>query len=82
MEESVRSIGPSPFITRHSVLRNGREHHVLSSRNHRKRLIEAELEKAALRGKGIFHGLWAPAKLNWWIGTIFALFGNFFYLSK
>jgi len=71
--ETVLSSGPWPFITRHALLRHGREQDVLSSRNHRKRLIEAGIREVVVFGRGVLATLWAPGQLNWWIGLVFAI---------
>jgi hypothetical protein len=68
----IEQRGPWPFVT-HRVFRVDDIGQLWSSRHHRKGLLgraAAERERIAAM---LWRCLWMPQRLNWWIGTIFAL---------
>ena len=80
--ELVLTAGPWPFVTRRQYRRRDGSHHVWHSRSHRKDLPGGEAAGPAGPGSGPFRWLWAPAKLNWWIGIVFALGSALFTLGS
>jgi hypothetical protein len=72
----IESIGPWPFISRHTLVTTDGERIVLRSRHHRKGLQRATNSVELLRC------LWMPEQLNWWIGIIFSLGALLFALGS
>jgi len=65
--EPARS--PWPFTTRHVFQLHDQTVRTWSSRHQRKGLRPVVPAEVAT----LWHCLWAPSQLNWWIGTIFAV---------
>ena len=84
--ECIESKGPWPFVTRRVYQASDQSKRIWSSRHHRKGLhSEAEhgRETTKARATGsIWRCLWMPRKLNWWIGTVFALGSLLFALAS
>jgi hypothetical protein len=78
----AQAIGPWPFVTRRVHRRADGYLAVWSSRHHRKKLVLPEAVKAVTIAETILHSLWMPRKLNWWIGTIFAVGSLLFALAS
>jgi hypothetical protein len=76
--EDAQASGPWPFVTRRIHRRADGSLTVWSSRHHRKKLILPEAVKAVAIAETILLSLCMPRKLNWWIGTIFAV-GSFLF---
>ncbi|MEZ5502456.1 MAG: hypothetical protein R3E50_07250 [Halioglobus sp.] len=74
----VESAGPWPFITQKVALRAGGLRETVSARLHRKGLAST----ASLVEHRLLAGLWQPRRLNWWIGTVFALGAALFALGS
>jgi hypothetical protein len=71
--QCVEASGPWPFVTRRIHRGVDGALAVWSSRHHRKRLVLPEAAKAIAITETLLRCLWMPRKLNWWIGTIFAV---------
>jgi hypothetical protein len=65
--------GPRPFVTRRVFKRSDGSLTEWHSRHHRKGLVRQEVARAEAINRLLIRCLWMPAKLNWWIGMIFAL---------
>jgi hypothetical protein len=65
--------GPWQFVTRRVYRAADDSEQVWSSRHHRKGLVSPEVAVAISITEMFLRCLWMPRKLNWWIGTIFAL---------
>lgn len=76
--ETIKAIGPWPFVTRKTLIRPDGSQVVVHSRHHRKGLIVSEAAEVLTVGERWLHCLWMPGQLNWWIGTIFAM-GSFLF---
>ena len=74
----VEATGPWPFITRRIHRRADGSLAVWSSRHHRKGLALPEVARAAELAETLVRCLWMPRRLNWWIGTVFALGSTLF----
>ena len=78
VQQCVEASGPWPFIT-HRVHRSADgTQRVWSSRHHRKGLVLREDARPMRVAETLLRCLWMPRKLNWWIGTIFAV-GSFLF---
>jgi hypothetical protein len=55
---------------------------IWSSRHHRKKLVLPESAKAIAVAEAVVRSLWMPRKLNWWIGTVFAVGSLLFVLAS
>jgi hypothetical protein len=78
LEEFTEASGPWPFVTRRVFRAADQTKLVWCSRDHRKRLSLPGDPEANRRNTKWLSCLWMPEKLNWWIGTIFAL-GSFLF---
>lgn len=78
----TQATGPWPFVTRRVHRKADGSLAVWSSRHHRKKLVLPEAVKAVAIPEVILHSLWIPRKLNWWIGTVFAVGSLFFALAS
>jgi hypothetical protein len=67
--ETQAACGPWPFTTRRVFQLPDQTIRTWNSRHHRKGLRPAVPAEVAT----LWHCLWAPGQLNWWIGTIFAV---------
>lgn len=74
----AEATGPWPFVTRRVFRHADNTLHVWLSRAHRKRLRQAGRPLSRVAPAS---WLWAPAKLNWWIGSVFALGAALFALG-
>jgi hypothetical protein len=74
------SSGPPPFVTRRVFQRSDGSLTVWHSRHHRKGLVRQEVARAEAVSRLLLRCLWMPAKLNWWIGIVFAL-GSILFAS-
>jgi hypothetical protein len=77
----IEEIGPWPFISRKTFLRPDGVRVVLHSRHHRKGLFLPEPGEFLLTMATLRRCLWMPGRLNWWIGSIFALGSILFALG-
>lgn len=74
----IDSSGPWPFVTKIVALHPSGSHKVLVSRHYRK-----GLGRAATRVEHwLLASLWQPRRLNWWIGSVFALGSTLFVLAS
>jgi hypothetical protein len=80
--ELIESAGPWPFVTRRIYRLPDRTHVVWHSRAHRKRLHGMGRGEARSLAAMLLRSLWMPDKLNWWIGTVFALGASLFVLGS
>jgi hypothetical protein len=82
LPDPIDEKGPWPFVTRRVFRSADESEQVWCSRHHRKGL----LMRAAAEGEGLasklLRCLWMPRKLNWWIGTVFALGSLLFALAS
>ncbi len=74
--------GPWPFVTRRVYRTTDGSRHIWDSRSHRKGLLIRVTAKAEGIASQLLRGLWMPAQLNWWIGTIFALGSLLFVVAS
>lgn len=51
-------------------------------RHYRKGLLTADLAPVEVSAAGLWHCLWQPRDLNWWIGSVFALGASLFLLGS
>lgn len=79
---AVAASGAGPFLTsRKFILPDGTRLH-WRSRHHRKGLGRTMLLEIRQAARPVWHALWMPQKLNWWIGSIFALGATLFLLAS
>ena len=78
----VETAGPWPFTTRKVYRLADQSIRTWHSRRHRKGLVLPEAIKAIVVTETLLRCLWMPRKLNWWIGTVFAVGALLFMLAS
>jgi hypothetical protein len=77
----IESKGAYPFVTKRTYRQGDGTTRIWSSRHHRKGLPLVSPFAVSFRS-AIVHSLWMPEKLNWWIGTVFALGSALYILAS
>ncbi len=80
--ECIEATGPWPFVTHRVHRQADGSLTVWSSRRHRKGLVSPKAVKVIAITETLLRCLWMPRKLNWWIGTIFAVGALLFMLAS
>jgi len=80
--EVIEEKGPWPFITRRTYQFPDGAIKTWSSRHHRKGLPIRDGQEKTFDRSLFALCLWLPGRLNWWIGTIFALGSALFVLGS
>jgi hypothetical protein len=78
----LEATGPWPFITRRVYEKPDHSRTVWHSRHHRKGLLLRPAEGAEGFAAKLSSCLWMPRRLNWWIGTVFAVGSLLFALAS
>lgn len=74
--------GPFPFITRRIYRHLDGTLQVWSSRRHRKGIAVGHLSAGSVFWAAVWRSLWMVHKINWWIGSLFALGSALFVLGS
>lgn len=78
----VEEKGPWPFVT-HRINQAAQDSSpIWSSRHHRKGLLVRSADEAEELAVTLSSCLWLPRRLNWWIGSVFAIGSMFFALAS
>jgi hypothetical protein len=78
----LKTKGPFPFITRRIYRHLDGTLQVWSSRRHRKGIGVGRLSAGSVFWVAVWRSLWMVHKINWWIGSLFALGSALFVLGS